>query len=59
MSLLLTTEQMFSLEFAIAKIIVIYSLLPKLREQKIKNTMELLLKPDTIFLNLNVKQTQY
>jgi hypothetical protein len=59
MSLLVTTEQMFSLEFAIAKIIVIYSLLPKLREQKIKNTMELLLKPDTIFLNLNVKQTQY
>jgi hypothetical protein len=59
MSLLFTTEQMFSLEFAIAKIIVIYSLLPKLREQKIKNTMELLLKPDTIFLNLNVKQTQY
>jgi hypothetical protein len=59
MSLLVTTEQMFSLEFAIAKIIVIYSLLPKLREQKIKNTMELLLKPDTIFLNLNVNQTQY
>jgi len=59
MSLLLTTDQMFALEFAIAKIILIYSLLPKLREQKIKNTMELLLKPDTIFLNLNVKQTQY